>query len=152
MVDQIYELINEIKKTVPTTSNLASSMALIDQFARVQELLEILNEQDQTGNLTPIVDSYKSFFQPILIKTVSYESDFIKVVMPFLRTLDLVLHTSDVRETKYQMPTAFSYQTVIRDLIEPTEKEIAVGDALFIIKSSSYKGLSQTNVLKKLLG
>lgn len=154
MVDKINELIDEIKRTIPTTMNLASRINLVEQFATVQDSIAILSTLQCEIDIEPIIKSFRDYFQPILFSTISYQSDFIKVVEPILRTPKLVLHTTSIREARYHLSKAFSYQSVLNDLIEPTLLEEQIGEILYLHHSNATvtHGLKQTSAFKILMG
>lgn len=154
MVEKIDVLISEIKRTIPSNLNLASRINLVEQFAKVQELISILSVIETDIDVEPIILSFKKYFHPILMSTISYQSDFIKVVEPILRTPKLVLHTTSIRETQYHLSTAFSYQSVLNDLIEPTLLEEQIGEILYLHHSNATAshGLKQTSAFKILMG
>lgn len=143
-----FELIKEIKNTTPTTLNLCSNLDNLEKFVQVQELILKLVEFELEEPFNLVVKSFKDFFHPILLSTVSYETDFIKLVEPVLRYPALSIHTADVLEQRDRMSKAYSYHSVLNKLIEPTEIEKKVGELLFLQSSNSTGGLKQTTALR----
>lgn len=141
-------LINEIKKTVPSVTNLASNVGMIEQFVNVQELILKLQGFGMEQNLDMIIQSFKDYFQPILLSTLSYEVDFIKVIEPVLRTPKLAIHASTVLGERTSLTPPFSYHSILNKLIKPTEIEKKIGEILFVTNSSRPKGLRQTQAIQ----
>lgn len=141
-------LIREIKRTVPTVSNLASNIHQIEQFVKVQDLIVELSEIGFENELNVVVNVFKEYFQPIILNTLSFEVDFIKVVEPVLRTPKVPLHASQVLEKQMGLSLAYSYNSVLNKMICPTETEKKLGQILFIQNSNELTGLKTTSALR----
>jgi hypothetical protein len=141
-------LIREIKNTVPLTSNLASNIHEIDKFVKVQELIVELDSIGLDEQISLVVGVFKDYFQPIILATLSYEVDFIRVVEPILRTPKIPLHASNILGERLGISPAFSYNSILNKLIEPTEVEKKLGEILFIHNSNDLSGLKNTSALR----
>lgn len=141
-------LIREIKRTVPTVSNLASNIHQIEQFVKVQDLIVELSEIGFENELNIVVNVFKEYFQPIILNTLTFEVDFIKVVEPVLRTPKVPFHASQVLEKQMGMSLAYSYNSVLNKMICPTETEKKLGQILFIQNSNELTGLKTTSALR----
>lgn len=146
--NECFELIKEIKKSVPNTSNLCSDVDQLEQFAYVQELIVKLTEFKLEEPFVSVIQTFKDFFHPILVSTISYETDFIKMVEPILRYPNLPLHAATVLEQQIGLTKAFSYHAVLNKLINPTEIEKKIGELLFLQSTNSAIGLKQTKALQ----
>ena len=147
MDKECFELIKEIKNSVPRTYNLSSNVEHLEKFAYVQELIILLSDLELDQPFESIIQTFKDFFHPILLSTVSYEADFIRMVEPILRYPELSLHAADVVETKLQLSIAFSYHSVLNKLIHPTVIERQIGELLFLKTTNSDIGLKQTRAI-----
>lgn len=141
-------LIKEIKKSVPTVGNLASNIHQIEKFVKVQDLIVELSEIGFEDELNVVVNVFKEYFQPIILNTLTFEVDFIKVVEPVLRTPKVPFYASQVLEKQMGLSLAYSYNSVLNKLICPTETEKKLGQILFIQNSSELTGLKNTSALR----
>ena len=141
-------LIKEIKKSVPTVGNLASNIHQIEKFVKVQDLIVELSEIGFEDELNVVVNVFKEYFQPIILNTLTFEVDFIKVVEPVLLTPKVPFYASQVLEKQMGLSLAYSYNSVLNKLICPTETEKKLGQILFIQNSSELTGLKNTSALR----
>lgn len=141
-------LIRQIKNSVPVSSNLASNIHEIEKFVKVQELIVELSTIGFDGEINLVVNVFKDYFHPIILSTLSFEVDFIRVVEPVLRTPKIPLHASYVLGERLQMSQAFAYSSILNKMICPTEVERKLGDILFIENSNNTTGLKNITALK----
>lgn len=141
-------LIRQIKNSIPVLDNLASNIHEIDKFVKVQELIVELSTIGLDSEISLVVNVFKDYFQPVIINTLSYEVDFIRVVEPVLRTPKIPLHASEVFSKRHSMSLAFAYNSILNKLIEPTDIEKAMGQILFIHNSNDMSGLKNTKALR----
>lgn len=129
-------------------SNLCVNVDTLEKFAYVQELIVKLAEFELEEPFIPIIQSFKDYFHPILVNTISYEDEFIKMVEPVLRYPALSLHAADVVESKLHLTKAFSYHAVLNKLIDPSDIEKQIGELLFLHNINSDVSLKQTAALQ----
>lgn len=149
--NECFELIKEIKNSVPHGTNLCSNISTLDKFAYVQELIAKLAEFELEEPFTGIIQTFKDYFHPVLMSTVSYESEFIKIVQPILRYPNLSIRAAEVIEQRFSMPRAYSYKSVLGKLIDPTPTEIKISDLLFAVSTNQPAGLRQTKAINILI-
>lgn len=141
-------LIRQIKNSVPTVSNLAANIHEIDKFVKVQELIIELSSIGFDGEINVVVNVFRDYFHPIILSTLSFEIDFIRVVEPVLRTPKIPIHASKVFSERHMMSRAFAYNSILNKMIDPTDIEKKIGEILFIENSNNTTGLKNTNALK----